>query len=480
VPKYCRPIAALLPAALAQIAPPLSRKLLCRLAALLSRRQRGDSANEGSIKSSFAAEPAGLSEPSAAAALPDIRLPTGLTLAGLAAGLGIGAVLAGTEAAEVATAVAGPIGALWLRGLQMTILPLVASLLVMGIGAAVAAARAGAMARRSLGLFAAILASGALLAALIMPLLLDLWPPPAAAATSLWTGGSASSVAPIPDAGEFLSGIVPNNFFAAAASDAVLPVVVFAALLGLAVTRLPAAPRAQLSGLFTALAGAMMVIVGWVLRLAPIGVFCLALGLGATSGAAAIGTLAHYIVLVSAIGLIVLLAAYPLAVWGGGLPLSRFARAMLPAQAVALSTQSSLASLPAMLASCRRLDIAPAASEFVLPLAVALFRATGPAMNLAVCIYVARLSGIEVTWPMLAAGVGMSLVTTLGTVSLPGSISFVSAIGPIALAMGLPLGPLMLLVAVEVLPDIVRTVGNVTMDVAVSATTDRRSGPSKG
>jgi Na+/H+-dicarboxylate symporter len=145
----------------------------------------------------------------------------------------------------------------------------------------------------------------------------------------------------------------------------------------------------------------------------------------------------------------------------------------LPAQAVALSTQSSLASLPAMLGSCRRLGLATATAEFVLPLAVALFRATGPAMNLAVCIYVARLTGVELTWPVLAAGVGMTLVTTLGTVSLPGSISFVSAIGPIAMAMGVPLGPLMVLVAVEVLPDIVRTVGNVTMDVAVTATVER-------
>ncbi len=407
-----------------------------------------------------------------ATALPDVRVRSGLTLAGLAAGLAAGAILAGSAIAGPVSAVTDPLGTLWLRGLQMTILPLVSGLLVMGIGAAVDAARAGALARRTLGLFALMLTAGALFAAVAMPLLLDLWPPPSAAAAALRSGALA---APVPSAAAFLEGIVPANVVAAAASDAVLSVVVFAALLGLAITRLPAAPRAQLSGLFAALAGAMMVVIGWVLALAPLGVFCLAFGVAAHSGTAVIGTLAHYIALVAAIGATVLVTAYPLAMLGGRLGLGEFARAMLPAQAVALSTQSSLASLPAMLGSCRRLGLAPATPEFVLPLAVALFRATGPAMNLAVCIYVARLTGVALTWQVLAAGVGMTLVTTLGTVSLPGSISFVSAIGPIALAMGVPLGPLMVLVAVEVLPDIVRTIGNVTMDVAVTATVERRT-----
>ena len=67
----------------------------------------------------------------------------------------------------------------------------------------------------------------------------------------------------------------------------------------------------------------------------------------------------------------------------------------------------------------------------------------------------------------------MALLTTLGSVSLPGTISFVASVGPIALAMGVPLAPLALLVAVEMLPDIVRTVGNVTMDIAVTAAVDR-------
>ena len=73
-------------------------------------------------------------------------------------------------------------------------------------------------------------------------------------------------------------------------------------------------------------------------------------------------------------------------------------------------------------------------------------------------------------------GVAAAAITTIGAVSLPGQASFVTSIAPIALAMGVPIEPLALLIAVETLPDLFRTLGNVTMDVAVTATVARRSG----
>lgn len=117
--------------------------------------------------------------------LPDVRVPVAWTLGGLAAGLALGIALAGTAAAEPVLSVAQPIGRLWLRALQMTIIPLVAGLLVTGIGESVAAARAGSMAWRTLALFAAVLIAGTLTSALLMPLLLDAFPLPSAAAAAL-------------------------------------------------------------------------------------------------------------------------------------------------------------------------------------------------------------------------------------------------------------------------------------------------------
>jgi Na+/H+-dicarboxylate symporter len=244
----------------------------------------------------------------AAFAMPEIRVPVAWTLGGLVAGLALGIALAGTMAADAALGIAGPLGRLWLRALQMTIIPLVAGLLVIGIGEAVAAARAGVMARRTLGLFAAVLAGSAVAAALLVPLLLDAFPLPETAAAAL-RGAIPETRLAVPEAGAFIESLIPANVFAAAANDAILPVIVFIALLGVAITRLPEAPRAQLTGLFAALAGAMLIVIGWVLQIAPLGVFCLALGVGVQSGTSAIGALAHYIVSVGSVGGLVLIAA---------------------------------------------------------------------------------------------------------------------------------------------------------------------------
>jgi Na+/H+-dicarboxylate symporter len=402
-----------------------------------------------------------------------IKLPAGWTFAALVAGLALGWGLSGGPAQAGAAAVAGPVGTVWLRALQMTIVPLIAALLVMGITRMVATARAGPVARRTLLMFFAVLAAGTVFAAVAMPALLEAFPIPGRAAAAL----AADAVAPqqVPGIGAFFESLVAPNVIAAAAQTAMLPLVVFFVALAVAITRLPEPQRDLMVRLFEALGNAMLTIIGWVLWLAPVGVFALALGVGLASGGGAFAALAHYIVLVSGLGFVVLLAGYGLGMLGGRVGPVRFARAMLPAQAVAISTQSSLASLPAMLQSCRLLGVRETTADFVLPMAVAVFRATSPAMNLGVAIYVAYLTGVELTPATIAAGVAVALVTTVGSVSLPGAISFVTSIGPIAIAMGVPIEPLALLVAVEMLPDVMRTVGNVTMDVAVTATVDRNT-----
>jgi len=109
-------------------------------------------------------------------------------------------------------------------------------------------------------------------------------------------------------------------------------------------------------------------------------------------------------------------------------------------------------------------------------MAVAIFRATGPAMNLAVAIYIAYWFGIELTPTQMAIGVAAAATTTMAAAGIPGQASFITSIAPICIAMGLPIEPLVLLIAVEVLPDIIRTLGNVSMDVAATATAAKRSG----
>lgn len=402
-----------------------------------------------------------------------VRIPTWWTLAGLIFGLAGGLLLARSNVLDQVLAVTAPIGALWLRALQVTIVPLVAGLLVIGIAQMVRAARAGAAARWMLGLVATVLLFSGISSAIVTPLLLDWFPPPGAARGVLAAGGQAQEV---PGLAAFVESLIAPNIVAAAAETAMLPLTLFFAAFAVAVARLPGGQRETLLGVFRALANAMLMIIGWVLWAAPVGVFALAVGVGAESGGGAFATLAHYILIVVAAGTVIFLAGYLFAWLVGGVSPPRFARELLPAQTVALSTQSSLASLPAMLVSAERLGVRERSSEFVLPLAVAIFRATSPAMNIAVAIYVAHIAGIALSPLALAAGVAVAFVIAIGSVSLPGTISFVISVGPIALAMGAPIEPLALLVAVEMMPDLMRTIGNVTMDVAVTTAVDRHAG----
>lgn len=399
------------------------------------------------------------------------------TFIGLVGGLlgGLAVAFLAPQALPLVETWVKPVGEMWLRALQATIVPLVAALLFTGVTQTVAMASAGAMARRSLGMFLGVLSFSALTAILVTPVLLKLLPIPAEAGAALRTSLAAAEAGPVPGVAEFLRSIVPTNVIDAAANDRMLPMILFVAVFALAVGRLAGAQREVMTTFFAALASAMLVMIGWVLALAPIGVFALSMAVAASSGTAAIGALAHYVLILLLTGSVVLVAGYVFAVAIARQPLGAFVRAMLPVQTIALSTQSSLASLPAMLGSCGRLGVRETTSEFVMPLAVALFRATSPVMNLAVAIYVANLYGVPLSPMLMVSAWIVAILVSLSSVSLPGSISFVASVGPIAIAMNTPIAPLALLVAVEVLPDLLRTVGNVTFDVAVTAAVDRRT-----
>ena len=419
-----------------------------------------------------------------AAAAKAIRGPRAWwVLLGLVAGLIAGTLVAmsGDGWREPLIKAASSVGELWLNALKMTVIPLIVALLVSGVARTAEAARGGRIAAISVAFFLGIFLLSAALGAFLTPVLTAIFPLPSSAAEAMRAGlasvDPAAATAPVPNSSDFVRSLVPSNAIAAASNGEVLPLVVFTLFFALAVSRIGEQQRRALVGLFEGIADALLVVIAWVLAVAPIGVFALAFGLGATAGGGAFAALAYYIVLVSAVGLVVTLAAYPVAVIAGGKKLGEFARAMIAPQSVAISTRSSLASLPAMLASARNLKIRDEVIDVTLPMSVALFRATGPAMNLAVLFYIAEWLGLEPTLPHAVAAIFVAVLMSLSAVSLPGEISFISSIAPIGIALGIPLGPLALLIAVEMVPDIIRTLGNVTMDVAVTAAVDRKTAP---
>ena len=391
-------------------------------------------------------------------------------------GLGGGIALAALAPGGVPTALAivQPVGTVWLNGLQMTVIPLVVSLLVTGVADTAEAASAGRLAARTIIGSLVLLTINVAVAALVTPLILDAAPIPGAAAQALRAAlVGVPAVAPPPSIGDFFTTIVPSNVFAAASGGALLSLIVFTLVFAFALTRIEARAREQLVGLFAGIRDAMLVVVGWVLWLAPAGVFALAFLVGAKAGSAAFGALIHYMAVIVVVGIVVTLVAYGVTAIAARVPVIRFARAALPAQVFAVSTQSSLATLPAMLKAVGVMGVAPSASGVTLPLGVAMFRATQPAMNLAIALYIGRWFGVAVSPGAVAAAAAVGVLVSLGSISLPSQLTFFASVAPIASAMGVPLTPLGLLIAVETIPDIFRTLGNVTSNLALTAIVTR-------
>ena len=209
---------------------------------------------------------------------------------------------------------------------------------------------------------------------------------------------------------------------------------------------------------------------------APLGVFALAFSVCVKAGVSVLSALGWYILAMCTLYLAVTLGLYFVAVFAGGQRLRQFAAGILPAQVIAVSTQSSLATLPAMVESAQnRLGCSPAVTALVLPMAVSLFRMTSPVQYIGVSCYIAWIYGVDLSASQLAVGAALAVVISLGSVGLPGQVSLMAMNMPVVQAMGLPVAPLGLMLAVETIPDAFATLGNVTGDLAATTVVARQT-----
>ena len=395
-------------------------------------------------------------------------------LIALVAGLALGAAAAAYGGADIKGGIElfESVGGLWLNSLRMTVVPLIFAVLVTGIAGVADAAATGRLAVRTLMLIVGLLTFGACYTVVFANGFYALWPVGEVGAAALKAGATAAPdlVKQAPSLIGFIKGLAPQNALKAASEDAILPLVVFASFFGFAVTRLADPRRRAITEFFESIGEAMVTIVRWVLWAAPVGVFALGLGVGLRAGIGAAGEIAHYVAAISLANIGMTAIAYLLALTVGRVPLGLWARAVAPVQVAAFATQSSLACLPAMIERSRDdLGIADRVTGIVLPLAVALFRITGPVANLGVALFLARIYGVHPSAGQYAGAIFVSVATSLASVSLPGQISFFASVAPLCLTLGLPVDLLPILIAVEVIPDIFRTIGNVTGDMAITA-----------
>jgi len=236
-----------------------------------------------------------------------MRRITWIALATLVAGLVIGAALPASMVDRFVT-VLEPIGGLWVNAVRMTVVPLVVSMLVVAVGSSETLRSMGRLGGTALLVFLGLIIIVGVITALAAPPLFAMLDIDAGASESLRrtaAAGAQQLTATVGGMGGFaqrLLEIVPANPIRAAADGAMLPLVVFTIVFGAALSRLPAEIRDTPIRFFHGVAEAMLVVIRWVFVAAPIGVFALAVVVGARLGYAAVTAVGFYVAAFAAAG----------------------------------------------------------------------------------------------------------------------------------------------------------------------------------
>ena len=398
-------------------------------------------------------------------------------LLALVAGIVVGAVVRanGSDALINGVGFFDIIGTLWINAIRMTVIPLVAALTIVAVAQSGDARQLGRLGAYAIGVFVALLLASGALAALLAPLSFErlaLAPDVAARLRASLASASSVSVTVMPTLAQRIVDMVPANPIKSAADGALLPVVVFALALGLALTRLPADRRDAVVMLCRGLSDALLVLVQWILGLAPMGVFALAVGLGTKMGASSAGALLHYVLTLSAILFVFTLCLYPVASLLGRVSVRRFAAAALPAQAAAFSARSSIAALPAMITAVRAtLALNPRASGFVLPLAVSVFRLNVPIAWVVGLLFLGKLYGVTLGASALLTLVMTATLLSFSVPGLPSASLFL--LSPVLAQYGIPVEGVGILIALDAIPDMFKTLANVTAHLTSAVVLDR-------
>ena len=401
-------------------------------------------------------------------------------MVGLCAGLLFGAIASLSGSAALITLVTAlePIGTVFVNAIRMTVIPLVVASLVAGVASSSDTRALTRVGGRGLVLFAVLVITAAgITAAIAAPLLAraEFDPTLVAALGNGTSAAAANANRTAPGISQWFVDLVPANPIKAAADGAMLPLIVFTVAFGIALTRLPSHSRQVLVDLFRAVADAMMMLVRGVLWLAPFGVFALAAPLATRMGLAAASAILYYVVLAVVLTVaFVLLVVYPVTAAMSGVSIRQFAKACAPAQAVAFSSRSTMASLPAMITASKSLDVPEHVTAFVVPLAASIFRVGSAVGQTVGVLFAAQLYGATPTTAQLVTIVITVALTTFTVPGIPGGSIVVMV--PILQAANLPIEGIGVLLGVDTIPDMFRTTANVTGGISAAAILGRTAG----
>ena len=261
-----------------------------------------------------------------------------------------------------------------------------------------------------------------------------------------------------------LVNIFPSNFFKPLVEANMLQVIVMAVLMGFSII-LVGEKNARVVSAFNDLNDIFMKCMELILKLSPIGVFCLLCPIIATNGTAIIGSLAMVLLTAYICYVFHAVLVYSLSVRAmGGMSPAKFFKGMMPAIIFAFSSASSVGTLPINLDCTQKLGAKREVASFVLPLG-ATINMDGTAIYQGVCaIFIAACYGIQLTLPQMLTIVLTATLASIGTAGVPGAGMVMLAM--VLTSVGLPVDGIALVAGVDRIFDMGRTCVNITGDAA--------------
>ena len=399
-------------------------------------------------------------------------------LLGLVVGIYLNSAGAGAEAWKPLRSFVSGVGTGWVNAIRVLALPLAVANLMSALLKESNARAAGRIGAASLALFCTFLLLAFGLSLVVVPQILRGLPVDRdmvaafSRTASEHTQKLSGNQAVEPAFGDFLTNLVPRNVVKSALQEDILPLLVFAVGFAMALRRARPENGEVVIRFIHGTAEALFVMVRWIIFCTPVGVFAIALNCTADAGIKVAGILGQFMLVECGLMLVFLAMLYFITAAGSGMPVGRFARAAWPAQIVAMTTRSSLASLPALLECAEDgLRLNPTVARMVLPLAVSVYRANRPLSAITRLFFVAHFWSVPLSPGRIAAFTATIFLVSFSDLGIPGGTRFQSV--PAYLAAGLPIEGVILLEVLEPVADIIKTLLNVTADLSVAVVADR-------
>ena len=397
----------------------------------------------------------------------------------LALGLILGVVARNSQSPALLAlaSVAKPLGLLWTNALRMVVLPLMISYLVLAINSVPNARTAGKLGGLTLVCMLVLLGVTAIVGVFVSSSVISLLPigdetRAAFRALSAVAADTVSRADTHASATDMISTLIPSNAFRAVVEENQVGVLLCTALFAFAMMQIAPERRALLIRLFTAIADAARVLVRWIMLVLPVAAFALAFSIGAETGFSIATGLGYAVLALSAILIVLTILFYPFTALLGRVGLRRFAAAVAPAQTVAAGTRSSLASLPSLVEGAeQRLGMRSEVAEFVLPLTITTFKLNYVISQPFKLLFLTSILGLQLRPGFLITFMATVFLLSFTTVGIPSGGQLLT--WPLLMSVGIPVEALVMLKVADAIPDIFKTVLNVTADMSVATIVER-------